>query len=286
MASPAGSLQACLKPPVTSAMGQQTAMNAHDFQNHVLKRLTALRPGWTVKKGPEPFQLTIRRVRETDLRFNLDSFYQQYREQPAALDRLFAARLRRLDQECDSEALFGAPLILPVLRPARFLDSAGGPVVYRRMLTDMVVTYAAHYAQGMRFLLPQDLAAWNVGRDHVEVIALTNLALMFRNGMKFTGLETDKNGRPRMLMLSYVDPRPYGAALMLLPEVWAWLEEMLEDVPVVGVPERGSLIAAGQQAQLLGRLRHDVQERHREAAIPVSDHLFCVENGRIRQYAR
>ncbi|TMF90173.1 MAG: hypothetical protein E6I07_02725 [Chloroflexi bacterium] len=286
MASPAGSLQACLKPPVTSAMGQQTAMNAHDFQNHVLKRLTALRPGWTVKKGPEPFQLTIRRVRETDLRFNLDSFYQQYREQPAALDRLFAARLRRLDQECDSEALFGAPLILPVLRPATFLDSAGGPVVYRRMLTDMVVTYAAHYAQGMRFLLPQDLAAWNVGRDHVEVIALTNLALMFRNGMKFTGLETDKNGRPRMLMLSYVDPRPYGAALMLLPEVWAWLEEMLEDVPVVGVPERGSLIAAGQQAQLLGRLRHDVQERHREAAIPVSDHLFCVENGRIRQYAR
>ncbi|TME25069.1 MAG: hypothetical protein E6I68_03255 [Chloroflexi bacterium] len=286
MASPAGSLQACLPHPVTSAMGQQTAMNAHDFQNHVLKRLTALRPGWTVKKGPEPFQLTIRRVRETDLRFNLDSFYQQYREQPAALDRLFAARLRRLDQECDSEALFGAPLILPVLRPATFLDSAGGPVVYRRMLTDMVVTYAAHYAQGMRFLLPQDLAAWNVGRDHVEVIALTNLALMFRNGMKFTGLETDKNGRPRMLMLSYVDPRPYGAALMLLPEVWAWLEEMLEDVPVVGVPERGSLIAAGQQAQLLGRLRHDVQERHREAAIPVSDHLFCVENGRIRQYAR
>ena len=286
MASPAGSLQACLKPPVTSAMGQQTAMNAHDFQNHVLKRLTALRPGWTIKKGPEPFQLTIRRVRETDLRFNLDSFYQQYREQPSALDRLFAARLRRLDQECDSEALFGAPLILPVLRPATFLDSAGGPVVYRRMLTDMVVTYAAHYAQGMRFLLPQDLAAWNVGRDHVEVIALTNLALMFRNGMKFTGLETDKNGRPRMLMLSYVDPRPYGAALMLLPEVWAWLEEMLEDVPVVGVPERGSLIAAGQQAQLLGRLRHDVQERHREAAIPVSDHLFCVENGRIRQYAR
>jgi len=286
MASPVGSLQACLKPPVTSAMGQQTAMNAHDFQNHVLKRLTALRPGWTVKKGPEPFQLTIRRVRETDLRFNLDSFYQQYREQPSALDRLFAARLRRLDQECDSEALFGAPLILPVLRPATFLDSAGGPVVYRRMLTDMVVTYAAHYAQGMRFLLPQDLAAWNVGRDHVEVIALTNLALMFRNGMKFTGLETDKNGRPRMLMLSYVDPRPYGAALMLLPEVWAWLEEMLEDVPVVGVPERGSLIAAGQQAQLLGRLRHDVQERHREAAIPVSDHLFCVENGRIRQYAR
>ena len=286
MASPVGSLQACLKPPVTSAMGQQTAMNAHDFQNHVLKRLTALRPGWTVKKGPEPFQLTIRRVRETDLRFNLDSFYQQYREQPSALDRLFAARLRRLDQECDSEALFGAPLILPVLRPATFLDSAGGPVVYRRMLTDMVVTYAAHYAQGMRFLLPQDLAAWNVGRDHVEVIALTNLALMFRNGMKFTGLETDKNGRPRMLMLSYVDPRPYGAALMLLPEVWAWLEEMLEDVPVVGVPERGSLIAAGQQAQLLGRLRHDVQESHREAAIPVSDHLFCVENGRIRQYAR
>ncbi|TMD24815.1 MAG: hypothetical protein E6I99_01260 [Chloroflexi bacterium] len=286
MASPAGSLQACLKPPVTSAMGQQTAMNAHDFENHVLKRLTALRPGWTVKKGPEPFQLTIRRVRETDLRFNLDSFYQQYREQPSALDRLFAARLRRLDQECDSEALFGAPLILPVLRPASFLDSAGGPVVYRRMLTDMVVTYAAHYAQGMRYLLPQDLAAWNVGRDHVEVIALTNLALMFRNGMKFTGLETDKNGRPRMLMLSYVDPRPYGAALMLLPEVWAWLEEMLEDIPVVGVPERGSLIAAGQQAQLLGRLRHDVQERHREAAIPVSNHLFCVENGRIRQYAR
>src|SRR3989442_1917476 len=286
MLHPRNGLQACLWDLVTPAMGQQTAMNAHDFENDVQTRGTARRAGWTVRKGPEPLQLTIRRVRETDLRFNLDSFYQQYREQPSALDRLFAARLRRLDQECDSEALFGAPLILPVLRPASFLDSAGGPVVYRRMLTDMVVTYAAHYAQGMRYLLPQDLAAWNVGRDHVEVIALTNLALMFRNGMKFTGLETDKNGRPRMLMLSYVDPRPYGAALMLLPEVWAWLEEMLEDVPVVGVPERGSLIAAGQQAQLLGRLRHDVQERHPEAAFPVSDRLYCVDGGRIRQYAR
>jgi hypothetical protein len=286
MPDPRAGLQAYLLDPVTSAMGQQTTMNAHDFENHVLKRLTALRPGWTVKKGPDPFQLTIRRVRESDLRFNLDSFYQQYREQPGALDRLFAARLRRLDQECDSEAVFGAPLILPVLRPASFLETAGGPVVYRRMLADMVVTYAAHYAQGMRYLLPQDLTAWNVGRDHVEVIALTNLALMFRNGMKFTGLETDKEGRSQMLMLSYVDPRPYGAALMLLPEVWAWLEEMLEDVPVVGVPERGSMIAAGQRAQLMGRLRHDVHERHREAAFPVSDHLFYVENGRIRQYAR
>jgi len=281
-----GGLQACVQAPVTAAMGQQTTMNAHAFENHVIKRLVALRPGWTVKKGPEPFQLTIRRVREGDLRFNLDAFYQQYREQPGALDRLFAARLRRLDQECDSEALFGAPLILPVLRPASFLESAGGPVVYRRMLNDMVVTYAAHYAQGMRYLLPQDLAAWNVGRDHVEVLALSNLALMFRNGMKFTGLETDKEGRSKMLMLSYVDPRPYGAALMLLPEVWAWLEEMLEDVPVVGVPERGSLIAAGQRAQLMGRLRHDVQERHREAAFPVSDRLYCVDGGRIRQYAR
>jgi hypothetical protein len=109
---------------------------------------------------------------------------------------------------------------------------------------------------------------------------------MFRNGMKFTGLETDKEGRSKMLMLSYVDPRPYGAALMLLPEVWAWLEEMLEDVPVVGVPERGSLIAAGQGAQLMGRLRHDVQERHKEAVFPVSDRLYCVDGGRIRQFAR
>ena len=279
-------------------MGQQTTMNVHDFENHVLKRLTALRPGWTVRKGPEAFQLTIRRIRQGDLRFNLESFYQQYREQPGALDRLFAARLRRLDQECDSEALFGAPLILPVLRPASFLESAGGPVVYRRMLTELVVTYAAHYAQGMRYLLPQDLNAWNVaegkdraldanvGRDHVEVIALTNLALMFRNGMKFTGLEADRSGRTQMLMLSYVDQRPHGAALMLLPEVWAWLEEMLEDTPIVGVPERGSLIAAGQGAQLLDRLRHDVQERHREAAFPVTAQLFCLENGRIRQYAQ
>src|SRR2546430_1160186 len=176
--SAAGGLQACVQAPVTSAMGQQTTMNAHDFENHVMKRLVALRPGWTVKKGPEPFQLTIRRVREGDLRFNLDAFYQQYREQPGALDRLFAARLRRLDQECDSEALFGAPLILPVLRPASFLESAGWPAVYRRRPNALVVTHPAHYPPGMRYLLPQDLAAWNVGRDHVEVLALSNLALM------------------------------------------------------------------------------------------------------------
>jgi hypothetical protein len=265
-------------------MGQQTTMSAHDFENHVLKRLSALRPGWTVKKGPEPFQLTIRRAREGDLRFNLDTFYQQYREQPQALDRLFAARLRRLDQECDSEAPFGAPMVLPVLRPASFLETAGGPVVYRRILNELVVTYAAHYHQGMRFLLPQDLSAWGVGRDHVEVLALTNLALMFRAGMRFTGLETENGAESQMLMLSYVDPRPYGAALLLLPEVWGWLEEMLEDVPVVGVPERASLIAAGERSHLIGRLRHDVEERHREAAYPVSKHLFCVVDGRIRQY--
>ncbi len=261
-------------------------MNAHDFENHVLKRLNALRPGWAVRKGPEPFQLTIRRAHEGDLRLNLDSFYQQYREQPQALDRLFATRLRRLDQECSGEAAFGAPQILPVLKPAGFLESAGGPVVYRRILADLVVTYAAHYSQGMRYLVPQDLGAWGVGRDHVEILALSNLALMFRAGMKFTGLETGEAARPQMLMLSYVDPRPYGAALLLLPEVWAWLEEMLEDVPIVGVPERGSLIATGEQARLLSRLRHEVNERHKEAAYPVSKDLFCVAGGRIRLYGR
>src|SRR5256885_11300763 len=140
MPIPAGVRQACHPEPVPAAMGQQTTMNAHGLENHVLKRLTALRPGWTVRKGPEPFQLTIRRVRETDLRFNLDSFYQQYREQPSALDRLFAARLRRLDPECDSEALFRAPPILPVLRPASFLDSAVGPVGSPRVLTGQYVT--------------------------------------------------------------------------------------------------------------------------------------------------
>jgi len=61
---------------------------------------------------------------------------------------------------------------------------------------------------------------------------------------------------------------------------------MLEDVPVVGVPERGSLIAAGEGSELLQRLRHDVQERHREAAFPVSQNIFYVENGRIRQFSR
>src|SRR5260370_7820991 len=115
-----GSLQACIQDPVTSAMGQQTTMNAHDFENHVLKRLVALRPGWTVKKAPEPFQLTIRRVREGDLRFNLDSFYQQYRDQPVALDRLFAARLRRLGQVGAMVGPFGPPLLPPLLHPPTF----------------------------------------------------------------------------------------------------------------------------------------------------------------------
>lgn len=266
-------------------MGQQTAMNAHDFENHVLKRLTALRPGWKIRRGPEPFQLTIERNGEGDLRVNLDSFYQEYREQPQFLDRLFATRLRRLDKESAGEAPFGAPLILPVLKPASFLESAGGPIVYRRTLADLVVTYAADYPRGMRYLLPQDLAAWNLTRDHLEVLALGNLALMFRAGMKFTGLETEAP-QPRMLMLSYVDSRPYGAPLLMLPEVWLWLEEMLDDTPVVGVPERGSLIATGEQAQLLARVRNDVDERYRHAVYPVSPHLFCVVDGRIRLFRR
>ncbi len=261
-------------------------MNAHDFENHVLKRLTALRPGWKIRKGPEPFQLSIQRMREGDLRVNLDSFYQEYREQPQALDRLFAVRLRRLDQECAAEAPFGAPLILPVLKPASFLEGAAGPIVYRRTLADLIVTYAADYPQGVRYLLPHDLAAWNVTRDHVEILALSNLALMFRAGMKFTGLETEQAPEPRMLMLSYVDPRPYGAPLFMLPEVWAWLEEMLEDTPVVGVPERASLIATGERAQLLPRVRQDVEERYRQAVYPVSPNLFCVLDGRIRVYKR
>jgi len=265
-------------------MGQQTAMNAHDFENHVLKRLCALRPGWKVRKGPEAFQLTIQRGAQDDLHFNLDSFYQEYREQPQALDRLFAARLRRLDQECASEAPFGAPLILPVLKPASFLESAGGPIVYRRTLAGLIVTYAADYPQGMRYLLPQDLVAWGVGRDHIEVVALGNLALMFRAGMRFTGLETERTPEPRMLMLTYVDPRPYGAPLMMLPEVWAWLEEMLEDPPIVGIPERGSLIAAGERTHLVDRVRQEVEERYQQAVYPVSPHLFSVVDGRLRPY--
>jgi hypothetical protein len=36
-------------------MGQQTTMNAHDFENHVLKRLTALRPGWAFARGQKHF---------------------------------------------------------------------------------------------------------------------------------------------------------------------------------------------------------------------------------------
>ncbi len=284
--APSAGEQACFPALVTRAMGQQTAMNAHDFENHVVKRLNALRPGWKIRKGPEPFQLTIQRARDADLRFELDGFYQEYREQPQALDRLFAARLRRLDQECAGEAPFGSPLILPVLKPASFLETAGGPIVYRRTLADLIVSYAADYPQGMRYLLPQDLAAWGVGRDHVEILALGNLALMFRAGMRFTGLETERTPDPRMLMLSYVDPRPYGAPLLMLPEVWAWLEEMLEDIPVVGVPERGSLIAAGERTHLLDRVRHDVEERHRQAVHPVSQHLFCVVDGRIRLYKR
>lgn len=265
-------------------MGQQTAMNAHDFERHVLKRLAAVRPGWRIRKGPEPFQLTIQRTHDPDLRFNLDSFYQEYREQPGELDKLFASRLRRLDQECAGEAPFGAPLILPVLKPASFLESAGGPIVYRRTIADLIVSYAADYPQGMRYLLPQDLAAWGVGRDHVETLALSNLALMFRSGMKFTGLETEHTPQPRMLMLSYVDPRPYGASLLMLPEVWAWLEEMLDDTPVVGVPERGSLIATGEGAHMISRARREVDETHKQAAYPVSPNLFCVIEGRIRIY--
>jgi hypothetical protein len=119
----------------------------------------------------------------------------------------------------------------------------------------------------------------------VEMLALGNLALMFRSGMKFTGLETEHTAQPRMLMLSYVDPRPYGASLLMLPEVWAWLEEMLDDTPIVGVPERGSLIATGEGAHLIARARREVDEGFKQAAYPVSSNLFCVADGRIRVYS-
>jgi hypothetical protein len=36
MSGTGGGLQACVREPVTSAMGQQTTMNAHDFEKHVM----------------------------------------------------------------------------------------------------------------------------------------------------------------------------------------------------------------------------------------------------------
>ena len=86
----------------------------------------------------------------------------------------------------------------------------------------------------------------------ITAVALTNLALMFRNGMKFTGLEADKNGRPQMLMLSYVDPRPYGAAVMLLPEVWAAELPRLEHLELwLGDGYYGGIATAAPLAPLL-----------------------------------
>jgi uncharacterized protein YtpQ (UPF0354 family) len=209
-------------------------------------------------------------------------------ETPVALHRLYAdcqaqpdrfaelvarvcadVRNLALDQVEDLDFAAAAPLLLPQVRSAQWLEERGrfgdGGLVATPLNDQLVAVYVVDDASSMLFVCRAHLQRWRKSVADVHHLAVANLA-------RLGAFDADAAcARERPLVLQTGDG--YDAARVLLLGKCSDL--------LVALPDRDTLWVGGAEGANLEQLMATTESIARSAAHPVSAQVYRLNEGRL-----
>jgi uncharacterized protein YtpQ (UPF0354 family) len=266
-------------------MSDNTILEPEAFAALVAERLDQLE-GVEVR-GREGLRLRVR-VGQSELAISVQNFYDAYRGQPDQLDEVLAALERSLrSYEAPRTATAFAELserIYPMLKPISLLVTIRERnlpmIVYRHFLADLIITYVIEEPSSVAYINEQHLERWGQSEHELHERAMANLRR--RTGER--GSHTVAGaGQQRLVILDAQDG--FDATRLLMPDLITSLAGDIPGDPVVGIPNRDFLIIfSDADRTILTAVAHQIQREAAERAHGLTDQLFTIKGGEVREY--
>lgn len=232
-------------------------------------------------------ELTLR-VRGVNLRIGLENLYNVYRSNPEQREAVLQTLLKMAqgfnpDRSASSfadlrERIF--PMLKPIMLLATVRERKVPMLVYRPFLADLIITYVIDEAESVVFINEDHLERWDTTEHEVHTQALANLHNRTRTSVDYA---TAGTGAQRLFIFNSQDG--YDATRILLPDI---LDQWRRQIPgnlVIGIPNRDFLIAfSDADRTVLANVAQQVQADSVQRAYGLTDRLFTLINGEIREY--
>lgn len=228
------------------------------------------------------------RLGQSDLQISVDNFYRAYLQAPDQLI-LVADTLARSLRSYDAaraitsfadlrERVF--PMLKPMLLLVTVRDRKLPMIVYRPFLADLMITYVIEEPGSVVYVTEPHLDRWQISQHELHEQAIANLKRRTdeRGNYTVTG-----QGAQRLIVSNTQDG--YDATRLLLPSLLSGWRDQFPGQLVIGVPNRDFLIVfCDADRQILANVAHQVQLDSAQREHGLTDQLFTLVNGEVREY--
>jgi uncharacterized protein YtpQ (UPF0354 family) len=260
-------------------------MSAAQFAASMEKRLTL--EDTIEVLGRDGMQLRLR-ARGAETAIDLGNFYQAYARDPAQLDTIvrnfvLAALGLAPNREVSAFAAL-ADRVCPMLKPIALLETVRARqlpmLAYREFLADLIITYVIDEPQSVAYINEDHLERWGIDIQELHQRAIENLR---RRTLQQIDYVTAGEGEQRLFIYNSGDG--YDASRLLLAELLAGWAGDLPGHLVIGIPNRDFLIGfSDANPDILGRIAQQVQADAAGREHGVTDQLFTLTGGEVREY--
>ncbi len=233
--------------------------------------------------------LTLRlHIGQTDLAINVQNFYNAYARHPDQLEAVTATLIESLRNYDTARTISSFDelrgRVYPMLKPIRLLVTIRERnlpmIVYRPFLADLIITYVIEEPSSVAYISEQHLERWGLAEHELHEQAIANLRrrTLERGEQTVTG-----EGAQRLVIFSAQDG--FDATRLLLPDlIEPWAAQMPGSA-VIGIPNRDFLIIfSDSDRTILTAVAHQIQREAAERAFGLTDQLFTIQGGQIREY--
>lgn len=234
--------------------------------------------------GINPLTLIIR-IGAREVQLELDTYYEQYRSDPALLPLIGQALVETLRELPPARTVRDPALILdrlmPMLKPLALLNAVREQNVpmlaYRPFVGPLMTVYVVDEGSSAVYVNEQHLLAWKLDEPTLYRHALHNLR------QRPAQFEIRGSGSRGLLTCTAQDG--YAASRLLLPELFKQFERQLGGNLVIGVPNRDFLIAfSDADPEVVARLAAQIAQDHFSKPNPLTDQLLTIRGGSVHIY--
>ncbi|HMQ33219.1 MAG TPA: DUF1444 family protein [Chloroflexaceae bacterium] len=238
-------------------------------------------------RGREGLSLRLR-IGQTDLAINLRNFYDAYARHPDQLEAVADTLVESLRNYDAARAVSSfdelRERVYPMLKPISLLltvrERSLPMIVYRPFLADLIISYVIEEPSSVAYISEQHLERWGLAEHELHEQAMANLRrrTLERGEHTVTG-----EGAQRLVVFNAQDG--FDATRLLLPDLIEPWAAQLPGAPVIGIPNRDFLIIfSDSDRAILSAVAHQIQREAAERAYGLTDQLFTVQGGQIREY--
>lgn len=250
---------------------------AQHIQNQLAAQLQS-RQGLTLKL----------RLGQSNVELNLHNFYHAYQQAPDQLELVADTLVRSLRSYEAARAITSfddlRDRVYPMLKPLALLVTVRERklpmIVYRPFLADLLIAYVIDEPTSVAYITEQHLDRWQISQHELHEQAIANLKRRTEERGNYT---VAGEGAQRLIVCNTQDG--YDATRLLLPGLLAGWRDQFPGQMVIGVPNRDFLVVfSDADRQILASVAHQVQLDSAQREHGLTDQLFTLVNGEVREY--